>query len=612
VTLKGKLLAAQGVLGVALALVGATAVVSIRTLGDASEAILRDNYRSVLAAQRMQESVERLDSAALFRVAGRPERGEPHAEEALGRFERELVAQEANITEPGEAAATVRLRRAWDAYQAAYRRFAALPAAAALDGAYFLELQPRFVATKVPLQEILDLNQDAMVHRGEHARRQAARLITLVVATTLGGLIAGLLLAAGLVGRIVRPVSVLAQAAQRIATGDLAARARVAGSDEIAGLAGEFNAMADKLAEYRRSSLGDLLQAQQAAQAAIDGLPDPVLILDLEGKTQNSNQAAEAVLRLPVATEGLGALPPGLRETVQRIHAHVIAGRGPWQPRGFEEAVRLDLPDGARWLLPRATALHDEAGAVTGAAVVLQDVTRLMRFDELKNDLVATVAHEFRTPLTSLRMAIHLCVEEAAGPVTEKQSDLLVTARQDCERLQGIVDDLLDLSRIQSGRVELLRRPIEARTLLEEAVTAAREVAAGAGIALTIRADAVTDEVAADGERVALVLSNLVANALRHTAREGSVSLGAVRADHAVRFEVADTGEGIPTEYLDRIFDRFFSVPGRRAGGVGLGLYLVREIVAAHGGEVGVQSRPGEGSRFWFTLPLAPAGARPA
>lgn len=609
-TLRAKLLGAQAVLAVVLALVGVIAIGSVRMLGQASEEILKDNYRSVLAAQRMKESAERLDSAALFRVAGRPDQAAAQSEPNLASLEAELVVQEGNVTERGEAAATARLRRAWDAYRDAERRFERLTGRAELTAAYFEALEPRFLEVKAAAQEVLDLNQDAMVRRSERARAQARRLIGLVLAATLAGLLAGTLVASGLTSRIVRPVSVLALTAQRIAKGDLAARARVAGRDEIAALAGEFNAMADRLAEYRRSSLGELLQAQQAAQAVIDGLPDPVLVLDLAGHLQNANGAAEALLRLGSgqALDPLAALDPALRAVVEQARNHVVGGHGPWQPRGFEEAVRLDGPEGTRWLLPRAAALHAEGGAVSGAAVVLQDVTRLRRVDELKNDLVATVAHEFRTPLTSLRLAIHLCVEEAAGPVTEKQADLLQAARQDCERLQSTVDELLDLSRIQAGRIDLVCRPLAPRDLLEDAAAAGRDAAEGAGVALVVHAEGVEVPVTADPERISLVLSNLISNALRHTPRGGAVTLSAAPAGPKVRFEVSDTGEGIPREYLDRIFERYFRVPGHGPGGVGLGLYLVRELVQAHGGAVGVESSPGQGSHFWFTLPAAAPG----
>ena len=610
-TLRWRLLAAQGILALALLAVGVVAVTSLRTLGRSADTILQDNYRRVLAAQRIKDAAERLDRAALFRVAGRVDRAQEQAQSSLRTLEEELAVQERNITERGEREATARLRLAWREYQEAFARLAGLQDRASLAHAYFDDLEPRFVAVKAAAQQILDINQDAMVGKAERARRQAASLVLVVVVATAIGVLAGTLLSSWVTTRVVRPVSVVAQAAQRIAAGDMAARARVRGHDEIAALAAEFNAMADRLAEYRRSSLGELLQAQQAAQAAIDGLPDPVLVLDVGGQVQNLNQAAEAMLRLPHGAGDLvAALDPPLREVVDRVRGHVLGGHGAWQPKGYEEAVRLDLADGARWLLPRATPLHSEAGAVTGVAIVLQDVSRLMRVDELKNDLVATVAHEFRTPLTSLRMAIHLCVEEAAGPLTEKQADLLLAARQDCERLQGIVDDLLDLSRIQGGRMELLRHPVPARALLEEAVEASRDAAGAAGLRLSIRG-AVEDEVAADAERVGLVLSNLIANAIRHTGPGGEVVLEASRSGDRVRFEVRDTGEGIPREYLERIFERFFRVPGRGAGGVGLGLYLVREIVQAHGGEVGVESEPAKGSRFWFTLPVAagPAGA---
>src|SRR5262249_25617924 len=202
-------------------------------------------------------------------------------------------------------------------------------------------------------------------------------------------------------------------------------------------------------------SLGELLQAQQASQAAIDSLADPVIVFGIEGEVLSVNGAAESILGMSLdrGEHPLSRLEPAVRSTLEAVRAHAVGGKGAYIPKGFEEAFRVHVPDGDRYLLPRATPVYQEGGGIGGATLVLQDVTRLRRFDELKNDLVATVAHEFRTPLTSLRMAIHLCLEQVVGPVTEKQADLLYAAREDCERLQAMVDDLLDLSRIETGRV---------------------------------------------------------------------------------------------------------------------------------------------------------------
>lgn len=301
--------------------------------------------------------------------------------------------------------------------------------------------------------------------------------------------------------------------------------------------------------------------------------------------------------------DAMQRVDPAVRQVLERVRAHVVAGRGPYQPRGFEEALRLGATESH--VLPRATPVYGEEGGISGATVVLQDVTRLRRFDELKNDLVATVAHEFRTPLTSLRMAIHLCIEEAAGPINDKQADLLHAAREDCERLQTIVDELLDLARIQSGRVELELRPVGCEGLLEAALEQQRAAAEEAGLHLRLEVPLDLPEVQADRERVLLVLSNLLQNAVRHTPRGGEITARAQAEGARVRFEVSDTGEGIAPEHQGRIFDRFFRVPGARSGGAGLGLALSREIVGAHGGEIGVRSQPGSGATFWFTLPAA-------
>jgi signal transduction histidine kinase len=602
VTLRHRLLLAQVPLAAALLLVGAASLRTVTELGEGSEGILKDNYRSVLAAQRMGEALEALDRDAVLRAAGRP--AGPEGDPRL-RFEAELAVQEGNVTEPGEAQVTRRLRAAWAAYLK-------VQAAAGSTGqplaAYLAEVQPASRAVRRLTGEILDLNQDAMVRKSNQARRTAERHLQLMLAATLAALVLGLLASVALTTRMVRPLSALSQAVRRFGEGDLESRARPRGHDEIAALGREFDTMADRLGEYRRSSLGELLRAQQAAQAAIDALPDPVFVVDPGGRIQDLNRAAEGLLHLP-SGEGVGRslelLEPGLRERLAAVRAQVVGGRGPFAPRGFEDAVRVEGDGAPRHFLPRATALYGEDGGVAGAAIVLQDVTRLLRFDELKNDLVATVAHEFRTPLTSLHMAIHLTAEEAAGPITERQADLMAAARQDCERLQGIVDDLLDLSRIQAGRVALQPQDLEAGALLREAVAGAGASAQAGGVALEVEPATGPLPLRADPERVQLVLANLLGNAVRHTPAGGRVTARALAGPPGmVRIEVADTGEGIAPAWRERIFERFFQVPGARRGGVGLGLFISREIARAHGGELGVESEPGKGSTFWLTLPV--------
>ncbi|MFY0582771.1 histidine kinase dimerization/phospho-acceptor domain-containing protein [Cystobacter fuscus] len=507
--LRHKLLLAQMPLALALLLVGVVAVKTLRELGRAGQDILADNYRSVLAMQDIIEHLERLDSAALFVVAGERQRGLEQVAAHRAPLETTLRIQEGNITEPGEAEATRRLGEAWTGYRSQYERFLGLEPGEA-RGVYFEALAPGFQEAREAARAILVLNQDAMVRKSEAQQRQSQRVNVLMGLAVVGALAGGLLASASLTQRALRPVGVLSGAVRRLGEGDLGTRAVVEGGDEIAGLARDFNAMAEALQRYQRSSLGELLQAQAAAQAAIDSLPDLVVVFGVEG-VLNVNRAAEEALRLSMEGSGtLGQVAPEVREVLERVRAHVLGGKGAYLPTGYEEAVRLEAPEGARWLLPRGSPVYGEGGGVVGATVILQDVTRLRRFDELKNDLVATVAHEFRTPLTSLRMAIHLCVEEAAGPITEKQADLLHAAREDCERLQGIVDDLLDLSKLQSGREVLELRPVSTREVLEAALAPHRMAAEEKGVRLreALELEVEDTRVEADPERLQLVLSN--------------------------------------------------------------------------------------------------------
>jgi signal transduction histidine kinase len=202
-------------------------------------------------------------------------------------------------------------------------------------------------------------------------------------------------------------------------------------------------------------------------------------------------------------------------------------------------------------------------------------------------------------------MAVHLCLEGSAGPVTPSQQELLSAARADGERIQALADDLLDLSRLQAGRLELELAAVPAAALVDAAESAQRAAAEAKGVAVVREILPDCPAVRADRDRAALVLGNLLNNAVRHTPAGGRIVVSAQEEGAAVRFEVADDGEGIPEEYVARVFDRFFRVPGRERKGTGLGLAIAREIVQAHGGRIGVESAPGRGSRFYFTLPAS-------
>jgi signal transduction histidine kinase len=603
-SLRAKLVLAQAPLLAALIFVGAVGSLTARELGRGAQAILRENYRSVLAAQRMAETAARIDSASLFCVAGERDRGLGEIAQALTAFERELEVQEGNVTEAGEADATARLRVDWQRCRESLARFTSLSAEREVRDAYFADLLPAVTAVKRSAESVLALNQDAMVRKSDAAERSAERLNTLLLAVAALGCVFGVGSSGLLTARLLRPLGVLSQAARRLGEGDVAARAQVDGRDELAQVASEFNTMADRLQRYRESTLGQLLAAHRSSQAVIDSLSDPVVVLGIAGEILHLNSAAESLLELRPET-GLEGVQPGLRAVLERVRGHVLGGNGAYLPKGLEEAVRVSASQGDRRLLPRGTPVYSEQGDVIGASIVLQDVTRLLSFEELRNDLVATVAHEFRTPLTSLRMAIHLLSEQAAGPLGKKQAELLFAARDDCERLQSTVDELLDLSRIQGGKLELRVAAVDIESLARRAVEAQRAAAEMAKVELRCEVLPGQGDVRVDADRIALVFANLLGNAIRHSPAGGAVSLRAHVGDTEVRYEVADRGPGIPREYRQAVFEKYFQLPDAPPGGAGMGLFIAREVVRAHGGEIGVEGEPGGGACFWFTLPRA-------
>lgn len=606
-SVKTKLLIAMIPTVLALVCVGLTAAYTISDLGLHSQRILKDNYRSVLAIQRITNSIERLDSGMLFSLSGKPEEGARMIREFRPLVEEEIRIEESNVTESGEAELAKKMRSLWNEYQTLYDDAAGL-GSDTLRERYYASIYPVFMQFKKTAEEILTLNQEAMVRKSEDVKAHGIFVTRLMILLSLLASIGGIAVTMVMGERILRPLNVLSLAARRVGQGDLEVRTNLDEKDEFADLAREFNAMTEHLEIYRKSSLGDLLQAQHSMQATIDSLPDPVAIFAVDGSLLEVNVAAENDLELDWKWTR-STLPEDLRGLIIRIRDHVLAGKGAWTPHGFEEAVGIPLPRGETFFLLRGMPVLDQE-EIRGAIVLFQDVTRWRRMDQLKNDLVAMVAHEFRTPLTSLHMAIHLLLDGSVKK-PEMRDDLLFAAREDCERLQSLIDEILDLSRLQSGKVRISPKPVKARLLIEEALSAHRFLAEENGLLLTSEIALGEEQVLADAERVLVVFRNLASNAVKYTPKGGKITFRAGLAGTTVRFEVADEGEGIPEQYLEKVFERFFRVPDTKGQGSGLGLSIAREIVIGHGGEISVSSHVGSGSCFAFTLPLASSGEIP-
>ena len=619
-SLRVKLLLTYLIFIIALVLLGGWSALRLREMGGVSRRIISNNYDSVVAAQEMKESLERQDSAALFALLGAREKALTQLREHRARFDANFQKAANNITEVGEPEAIESIRRDRATYYQMFDSFMATVNAA--EGSpreslarneelserseYFAHLEPQFNKLRAECEHLLQLNQRAMLAKSEAAGGVAQLWFyrTLLIAGAL--VLAGLALAFFLANRIVEPLRQLTASTVKIAGGDLEARVSVNSRDEVGVLAAEYNRMAERIRQLRSSDMGQLLIAQQTTEAAIDSLYDPVIITDSEGCVTKLNPAAEEIFGSEKESTGKHVGELARDERIVGAVAEALESQRPVAGEGMSSVLPLAVDGSERAFRLRTTPMRDNAKHLLGAVTILEDITHLREIDRLKSEFIATASHELRTPLTSVQMGVHLLLEGALGELTEQQDEVLQACRQDCERLDKLMRDLLDLSRIEAGEIRPQLATVSARDLLTTAVKELRPQVEGKGLALTVNAPIELPCVSVDRLQIERVISNLVINALRHT-EHGEIKINAEQRDSNVAVSVCDTGSGISGEYLPHIFDKFVQVPGAPTGGAGLGLTISKSIVEAHGGQISVQSEVGRGTTFTFTLPLPSA-----
>lgn len=608
-SLRGKLAVSYTVLIVIILAVSGWPIYHLVHLGRSVDVILVNNYKSILAAENMKEALERIDSSAMFFVAYHSEKARRQFAENVKNFEDEFRVAADNITEPGEDQIVAEINTRYSGYKKEIERFLNNPRGpsnAEQSGIYFERLEPGFLGIKAKLDDLLHLNQQAMVSASKRAQAESLRTEVSTAIVAALGLVLALVFAWRFTTYVVGPVSLLAEKAKLIGEGDFDQHIDVSSKDEIGLLATEFNRMLVRLRDLRKSDYGRLLIEQKKSDAVIDSICEPVIVTDSRDRVIKINRAARQLFGSLHGGNGhamdLERFEGG--ERILRAVRNALSMQRPVGAVGSDggaAVVPIKVAGAERDFRLRATPMRDSEGRLIGAVTLLEDITAMTEVDKLKTEFVSVASSKLAEPLNALRLALHAVIEGYVGEMTDDQQEMVALARDNADKLEELMSDLLELAEIDSGtrRLSIERlRPID---LARDAVERFRAAADEKQINLGNNVWPDLSWVVADKKATAHILDNLLSNAIRHTERGGSISIEASEHVGRVYLTVRDTGEGIPEQQLPSIFERFSHV-GNKPGGTGLGLALVKRLVEAQGGQVSVESRPGEGSTFTVAL----------
>jgi len=601
-SLRQKLLLGFGGLLLIILIGGIQSIIQFRHLGQSIDVILKENYRSVVACQDMKEALERMDSGVLFTFLGYQQLGNEQIKKNEAAFEKALDIELHNITVPGEGEKAAALQALFTSYQVKIHDLQKQFQSGGARRVYFNEILPLFQQVKNTADDILQMNQRNMNEANDRARKDAASAQERMYLFLLCGIFVAVAFMLFIGKWILRPIERLIRYTEEIRDGNLDLVVQIDSRDEIGRLSEAFNDMTTSLREFRRSAQAKLHRTQQATKEALNSLPDAIAIVDPSGKVEISTNSAKEFFGLNPGAQ-IQDLPVAIfNELFQDIVHYGLIKEAEKKKKIFQKFIKME----EHYFQPQTTAITDQNGQLTGVLLIVKDVTEHRQLDEMKRGMISTVSHELKSPLTSVRMAIHLLLEEKVGILTEKQTEILLAAREDSDRLHQILQNLLDISRIESGRLQMDCQDTYAQSLVLDAVEPFRRAAQDGGVELKIQLSDDLPMVCADSTQIGHVFSNLLSNALRYTAPGGSITVSTILEEQMVRFSVTDTGRGIPHQFMQRIFEQFFRVPDQKSEtGAGLGLAIAKEIVEAHGGNIDVVSQEGKGTTFSFTLKRA-------
>ena len=622
--LQAKILSGYAASLMLVVLVGLWGVFNLRQLGQASKNILQENYRSIRAADGMVDALERQDSATLILLLNDATSGRALFQENEILFLQRLGRAKDNVTLDNEAETLEALETAYLNYLTRVDELTLLagelqPGSSDIT-VYESQVRPAFQAVRDAATQLRDLNQEAMSLASQRASLTSRNAILSVAIAGFTASLVGLIISWILSRNLVRPVQAMYSATEQIADGNYDIQLDVNTTDELGQLAREINEMSQRLQSFKALNLNKLVAEKQRSEAIIYSLTDGIVVIDDQLHVVAINPVAAAIFETkPNLAQGRHCLEiienKGLYAQIQsalslKTTAEATATQTA-ETQTAETQTELTVEgvttEHYQYLItPVATEAHQQLGVV----LLLQNVTNLKQLDQLKSEFVMTASHELRTPLTGMAMSIDLLQETAQTKLSEVEQELLKTAQEDVQRLRDLVNDLLDLSKIESGKIDLDIEVVEPKQIIEKAVELLKVQSDNKEIKVSTQIANNLSWVNADSNKVTWVLTNLIANALRYA--NSTIEITARPHGSWISIAVIDDGPGIDPAYQSKIFDKFVQVKTEKdVGGTGLGLAICKEMIKAHGGTIWVDSTPGHGCKFAFTLPAVSASAAP-
>jgi len=572
--IKAKLILGIGLLFAMIVLLTAIGSIYINKLSADTKNILVANYNSIDYSRQMLIALNEDGFSAA----------------SMATFETNLKKQQANITENGEQQLTDQL----------VTNFAKLknnPADTAM-----------LATVHDGLTDIMLLNMQAIERKSRVAKKTADNAtLWMALVGTFCFLIAFVLLV-NLPGNIANPVKELTESIKEIAALNYSKRVHFEKHNEFGDLANAFNTMAQKLEEYKTSNLEKLMMEKKRIETLINNINDPVIGLDAKKHILFMNDVALRISGLK-AENTIGKLIQDVAVNNDLIRSLIMdlftvaAETAAVRPAPIKIYADNKESYFEKQIIPiKITPTGEQQEKFVGNVILLQNITPFKELDFAKTNFIATVSHELKTPISSIKMSLQLLENEQIGNINEEQKNLLSSIKDDANRLLKITGELLNMSQVESGNIQMAIVSAEPKEILQYAVNANKAAADQKNILLEVLLPPTLPNILADEEKTAWVLNNLISNAIRYSYDNSTVYITINNNNNKIEFCVRDTGQGIAPQYKEKIFDRYFRVPGTKKEGTGLGLSISKEFIEAQGGLIYVDSDFGAGSTFKVIL----------